>query len=401
MSKERWWKWSNRAMVSCPEANSLSLNTPFSGRGFSTAEQYLTTFASINRFKGRRNTIIVFLFRPSPQIPEPSLHAAQMCYEASVFIIRMQQNQIATGSIDLTWAFTQSLFMSINTALWSLSYPEIRRDHPLEEVSDYLRVALECMTLVAERWPGVQSALHLYRNLITACLKAYGTEESFVVHSPSSHPSPTSAQDPASPPNMSSPSSMTTASQFSLRNPKSASDADSLRTISRGPSVEPVHLSPAQIAANLHVTTSPSFGISKPYVPPDPPIQAFEQNIYDSQSYVPVSTSFPNAQFDPATPFNTFPSIVTGLPGWDPNFMTSSTTAGQLSYIDASVDPMLWMGNIGDAYSQYSGQPFPTTPWRDRTLSQQQQIELMETLEDHIPDVSAQLLNKAGAFYRS
>ena len=204
-----------------------------------------------------------------------------MCYSASVFNVGVQRNQIASGSVNLTWAYTQSLFIATNTILWSLSYPEIRRDHPLEEVSGHLQVALEGLELAAERWPGAQSALHLYRNLITACLKAYRTEESFVVHSLSSHP-----------------------------------------------------------------------------------------------------------------------SVVAGLTGWDPSLRASSATAGQLSYIDASVDPMLQMDNIGDTYSQYSGQPFPTNPWHDGTLSQQGQLELMDKLGVHIPEVSVQLLDRAGAFYR-
>lgn len=46
----------------------------------------------------------------------------------------MHREQMITGSVDVTWIFTQSLFMAFNTVLWSLSYPEIRREHPIEEV---------------------------------------------------------------------------------------------------------------------------------------------------------------------------------------------------------------------------------------------------------------------------
>lgn len=358
------------------------------------------------RFTGRRNTMIVGMFRPSPQIPEPSLHAAQMCYEASVFNVKMHREQIATGSVDLTWIFTQSLFMALNTLLWSLSYPEIRQEHPPEEVIDYLRVALEGIQLAAERWPGVESALRLYRSLISACLKAYDTAESFVVPSPSNHPTPSSGQDVATPPPMSSPSSTTTTSILSThhhrRGDPSISDMSSTGTVSRGHSADPPLQFPS--APNPSVPAEAS-KLSQTFTPP--PVQSqpsarqgIDHQSYGSHQYVPFNTNFPNYEFNPATPFNTFPSVVPGLPGWDPNFTVASTTASHLAYVDASVDPM-WLGSIGDQYSQYSNEPYPVPPWRNRTLSQQEQIELMASLEDNIPDVSAYLVNESATFYRS
>ncbi|EER40723.1 fungal specific transcription factor [Histoplasma capsulatum H143] len=94
-------------------------------------------------FTGRRNTMIVFMFRPSPQIPEPSLEAARRCYDASTFNIKMHKTQVATGSVDLTWVFTQSVFMALNTILWSLSYPSIRQEHTIDEVKSHIAVALD------------------------------------------------------------------------------------------------------------------------------------------------------------------------------------------------------------------------------------------------------------------
>lgn len=352
--------------------------------------------------------MIVMLFRPSPQIPEPSVNAARRCYDASVFNVGLQREQIATGSIDLTWAFTQSLFMAINTILWSLSYPEIRKEHPIEEVQSYLQVALEGVALAAERWPGVESALHLYKSLITACLKAYDTGESFVVHSPSNHPSPASAQDVTTPPNMSSPSSSTTTSFYPMHNAKSTgpsvSDGESYGTISRGPSAEPPPQFPpattpsAPATQPLPKTLHLPQEVLPPHLQQGPPTQPLQESLYNLQPYAPAPASYSQANFDPTTPFNAFPSVLPGLPGWDPNYTAASTTASHLAYVDATVDPMLWLGSIGDQYSQYSNQPFPG---RGRTLSQQEQIELMDSLEDNIPDVSAQLLDQTAIFYHS
>ena len=133
-------------------------------------------------FEGRYNTMIVFLHRPSPQIPNPSIRSVFKCYEACEFNVNMQREQIRSRSIDLTWAFTQSLYMAISTILWTLSYPEIRQAHPRNEVEDCLKIAVEAMCLAAERWPGVESALELYHSLIAACLKAY--EEVSPLNSP-------------------------------------------------------------------------------------------------------------------------------------------------------------------------------------------------------------------------
>lgn len=120
--------------------------------------------------------MMVMLHRPSPQISEPSIVSAQICFDAASFNIGMHRQQIATKSVDLTWIFTQSLFMALNTVLWSVSYAEVRKDHSKKETEKLLRTAQEGIRLAAERWPGVQSALALYDRLGAACLKAYECE---------------------------------------------------------------------------------------------------------------------------------------------------------------------------------------------------------------------------------
>ncbi|PYI18397.1 C6 transcription factor [Aspergillus japonicus CBS 114.51] len=359
-------------------------------------------------FHGRRNTMIVFLYRPSPQVPEPSVDAARKCYEASVFNVAMHKEQVATGSVDLTWIFTQSLFMALNTILWSLSYPDIRREHPIDEVKAHLNVALEVIVHAAKRWPGVESALVLYKSLVAACLRAYATQESFVVHSPSNHATP-SSQEVATPPSVASPASTSTSLlSHNLRagNSSIPDTSTSPGTYSRGPSADPSFPYP-------HVPSTGSSSI----MPIVEPMKATHISSWDSQftpslvssssqaSFSPLSyrtASYADMTFDPSTPYNHIPSIVPGLPGWDPSFSMASTSAGHLAYVDATVDPMNWTDTIGDQYSQYFNGAYPVPSWRERTLSHQEQLELMETLEDNIPDVSAQRLVQASAtFYQS
>ena len=143
-------------------------------------------------FIGRYNTMVVFLYRPSPQVPRPSLEAAMKCYEACEYNMYMQREQIAKKNIDLTWIFTQSLFMAINTMLWSLSYVEVRRKYSREAVEGHLNVAMEAIGQASERWPGVASAVQLYQNLIFAIMRIYDKPGDIPISAstPSDHASP-------------------------------------------------------------------------------------------------------------------------------------------------------------------------------------------------------------------
>ncbi|KAJ6171126.1 hypothetical protein N7470_000193 [Penicillium chermesinum] len=357
---------------------------------------------NVKWFEGRRNTIVILMYRPSPQIPEPSVNAAKICFEASTYNIVMHKEQMVTGSVDLTWIFTQALFMALNTILWTLSYPEIRKEHPVEEVQTYLDMALEVIVYSAERWPGVMSAYLLYRRLVTACLKAYSTDESFVVHSPSSHPTPTSSQGVMTPPAMSRPSSTTTSSfyaqSYRTANPAMSSESASTGTISRGQSADPPFSFPASTPP-AHVedfkipagVSAPPFGVNQPPVNLNQsPINPNTRASGATGAYGNTGVIYPDISVDPNTPYNAIPSVVPGLQGWDPNFSLASTTASHLAYIDATVDPMHWTTTIEDQFSQYFHEPFPVPARRERTLSQQEQIELMASLEQDIPDVSAQ-----------
>ncbi|KAJ5899014.1 hypothetical protein N7495_003758 [Penicillium taxi] len=356
---------------------------------------------NVKWFQGRKNTIIILMYRPSPQIPEPSANAAKICYEAATYNIALHKEQMVNGSVDLTWIFTQSLFQAFNTILWTLSYPEIRKEHPIEEVQSYLDMALEVIAYSAERWPGVQSALLLYKRLISAILKAFATEDSFVVPSPSSHPTPTSSLG-LTPPAASSPSSTTTAVHYPTVT-SSFSETASIGTLSRGHSVDP--------SVAFSQATPPGFppdSLKPRVLSPVTPVFSTQQPVscdpspeYTSEEYCAPDSLYPDLSIDPNTPYNAIPSVVPGLQGWDPNFSLASTTASHLAYVDATVDPMQWTTTIEDQYSQYFNEPFPVPAWRGRTLSRQDQSELMESLEYDIPDVSAQLVHQSHAFYQS
>ena len=110
--------------------------------------------------------------------------------------------------------------------------------------------------------------------------------------------------------------------------------------------------------------------------------------------------NYADTQFDPNSLYNIIPSIVPGLQHWDPNYTVASTTAAHLSYTTASVDPMSWVGWFGEEYSQFFNQSYTVTPWRERSLSQEEQSELMDLLVKNPPDVS-HFVDDSATFYNS
>lgn len=141
----------------------------------------------------RYNTMLAFLYRPSPQVPRPTLQAALKCFDACEYNIYVQREQIAHKNVDLTWIFTQAIFMAMNTMLWSLSYVEVRRKYSRQTVEGHMNVAMEAIQLASERWPGVASAVQLYQNLIAAILKIYEKDGDI----PISAATPSDAASPA------------------------------------------------------------------------------------------------------------------------------------------------------------------------------------------------------------
>ena len=360
-------------------------------------------------FEGRLNTMLVFLHRPSPQIPRPSYRSARIAYQASVFNIEMQREQIATNSVDLTWIFTQSLFMALNTVLWALSYRTLREEHPKTEVEKYLSKAGDAISLASERWPGVESALELYRYLTTACLKVYeqDTGNSLLVSSPSNLASPMSSYDVASSPGFSSTSTVVSApSPFyhdytTNQSPPLGYVTDSEQSFD-------------YLTARSSARSERSFSQPEPLSPeqlkpePLPPQQLAPAQLPSAQLPPEQLPSFPNAQppptfeytavkdndaFDPTSFYNVFPSTLPGLQHWSAPGATPSGAA----YAIPRRDPEYYLGSIGEQYSQYLHTPFTTQP---HLLSQAEQIELMRTLEsDGLASTAQDLLNESAGFF--
>lgn len=264
--------------------------------------------------------MIVGLYRPSPQIPRPSVKAAQLAYEASVFNLPLAKAQILTKTVDLTWVFIQSIFMALNIVLWALSYPEIREQHPIEEVRQHIDIALESISLSSFRWPGVSSALALYKSLAIACLKAYETDKSFVLPLPSKLPH--SAQDLPTP-----------SSQFSGTSPSPGIPPHGVqgRYIDSVPPVSSIPpLTPSASNTSIHSTTSTSLTsmpVGHSLYPP------YASNPSATSSSKPTRSSNHEPDFHPRPPQEallgvlspTQPDLPPGISGAQPNPLFIST----------------------------------------------------------------------------
>ena len=299
--------------------------------------------------------MIVFLYRPSPQVPEPSIRAANKCFEASRYNIYKQREQMSTKSVDVTWIFTQSLFMALNTLLWALSYAEIRKEHPKSVVENHLHTAQEAIFLASERWPGVESALELYDTLIQACLKAYdgNSEASYVVGSPSNKPAAGSVSDVATPPPLSTPSTI----HSSLSSNQNGPEADHHSPY--GFVIDHDLTSAQQARRSLEPSTSISAGSQRS-------LQAFSQSAYIDDSQYQESTAF-----NPRAFTNPLPSPLNYELG-------PSTLHGPLP--NPFNDQNFYLGSIGDQYAQYLNPHYPPQESLD-SLNLEQQVELMNTLE--------------------
>ncbi|KAG5977518.1 hypothetical protein E4U55_006729 [Claviceps digitariae] len=144
----------------------------------------------------------VVLYRPSPQVPQPSAKAARICFESSKSVINSLQKQMEGGYFSITWLLLIMLSSSLNVLLWSTSYAEVRQAHPRSEVEELVNTALSCLDKCVDRWPGTGYTSQLYSAISKACLQSYestsdGQQPIFSLASPSSATEPHSSPDTA------------------------------------------------------------------------------------------------------------------------------------------------------------------------------------------------------------
>lgn len=336
-------------------------------------------------FTGRKNTMIVMIFRPSPQIPNPTLDAALRCYEAAVFNIHLQKRQVEAQLIDITWIFTQAINMALNTVLWSISYIRVRQLHPLEEVRGHIQAALEAIGMCADRWPGVRSALQLYDNLILSCLKAYEADR--VPESPFSN---SSAPDMSSATSQigRSPSSATTTSLYGPHSPQSAQATSHIQNQS------------LKAMANGYIdATSSGLSPNSPTSTVRSQAQGQVSASYYTQPSLVIPTTATHYSLPSFDPYATTIPTNGSMARWASSLPATTMGTGYARSPNFDYNSPPWLPTFGDEYSRYLHQTYGPSTNNMASLSEQQQMELMQSLEQtQLPDVS-NLVSDATTYY--
>lgn len=386
-------------------------------------------------FIARYNTMVVMLFRPSPQVSKPSLVAAEKCFSACAYNIYVQREQITLGNVDMTWIFTQAIFMTVNTILWSLSYAGVRKKHPRDTVEKHLNTAMDAINLCSARWPGVVSAMQLYEDLIQAIMKIYDKDGDIQLPdtSPSDTTSPRTASEQTNRSRTGSPATISTSSvatppdrnsytaqfqqprnsvehpppmpyQASLSPPPpiqgtspSAHRSSSGYTAQGGPHSEPSSISPAMYHSDSYSQqTSPA--AYDPQSQQSPPV-----NPYDSQTHfnaLPTNfTDFTSAGWNQAAYFG--PQGISTFGSYH-NSPSNQSIPPMQSYSMTNSSPQFYpnMEPLSFPYEAAAADPLNSSMWGQDMhqfgtgLDQQQQMELMQSLEtDGMQDIQQMIIS--------
>jgi hypothetical protein len=353
--------------------------------------------------------MVVFLYRPSPQVPRPSVNAAKKCFAACKYNIYIQRDQVGAKSAELSWVFTQSVFMAINTILWTLSYYEVRQENPKEEVYDHLKVAMYCIEKSIERWPGVASAHRLYGSLINACLRIYekdgdipiaaGSPESTMDSARSRTTSPLAVSPPpanqaAQPPV----GEATTAFGYFVQGQTAPFRADSFSP----PAQRDAAISTAQPSNAVQIPHTN--GMSSPsnhHTPSEETERTDSSTSYGGMS----SVSFESQSFGGHSQFP-LPSTFQDLNvSWNPSFNLSSGQGNpSIPALSPFDQPLFGTADVLNSNNvQYSDFVYPPS-WnldssRGAGLTQQEQSELMHTLQEEGPSQINPMIQASNALF--
>lgn len=119
----------------------------------------------------------IFLFHPTPQLPQPSLDATIRCYDSSVKGIYLQKKMYDEKTIEFTWVYLHQIYTATLTLIWALYNEGVRVLHRKEVAESNFEISLSLLTVLAERWPGTEAAADLFERLAQAALKNYITDQ--------------------------------------------------------------------------------------------------------------------------------------------------------------------------------------------------------------------------------
>lgn len=336
------------------------------------------------------------LYRPSPQIPRPSLRAAVLCFDACRYNIYMTRKQIETKSIDLTWIFTQSIFMVVNVMLWSLSYSEVRQNHSREEVEEHLRVALESIELASERWPGVASALELYHNLIGACMRIFDKDGDIPIAAGSPSDTASVVSNNVEGINRSRTTSPASVSTASVRTPS--------ETIQPPFGYLPTNQNQLFNFNGSHTAVSQSPSNPPASLQASPQQQMRPSSFAEHHPKTSLDTNIPAFNYSAPTQFSSLPTTYAELTQWTPTFSMPQQEPFGMSVTQSMASPI-----YNETYAAHQGYPMTDylyPQWSQESfgrglgLNQEQQVQLMQDFEANETSKIEQMIQQSHQLFR-
>jgi hypothetical protein len=308
----------------------------------------------------------------------------------------MSQKQIETKSIDMTWIFVQSIFMCVNTVLWTLSYSEVRRQHSRDEVDGHLKVALESIRLSSERWPGVASAMELYYNLIDACMKIYNRDGDVPISA--SSPSDTASvvsSNIVDGINRSRTTSPATASTASVSTPSDKVSAPFGYLPNQS---QPLFsFNNAQSNGTSAFATSPNTQQASLHTSPQQHVPQYT----DMSPKTSIDAAMPIYTYPPTTQFTSLPTTFAELPQWNPTFTMPPQEPYGMPTMPMS-SPFYneaYAANQGYELADYLN-PGWSQEARGNGLTQQQQMQLMQDFEMHETGKIEEMIQQSHQLFR-
>jgi len=127
-------------------------------------------------FHHRFNNIIIFMYRPSPQVPQPSPHATMTCYDRAVENVALEKQMYELQTVDLTWVFLHQIYTVTLTIIWTTYDPQIRKLHPRQEVEGHIGSQIQLLMSLSGLWPGAEAAADLFARLAVVAMRSYDAD---------------------------------------------------------------------------------------------------------------------------------------------------------------------------------------------------------------------------------
>ncbi len=260
--------------------------------------------------------------------------------------------------------------------------------------------------MTADRWPGVQSARQLYENLIQGCFRAYDSDKTYA-HSQQGQ-SPASTYEAGTSPSQ-APSYSPSSTNAVLTAPTSPSSyADSYAAFANPDQSTALKIDTSGRSSQPPAGNMSNAGIEA-YGQPQtsqPPLQqshsfSYQPNGQAVQPLIQPIYGLPNFEINYGDPTNPLAMPTSNPQTWQPSTSMAPNAPGQYEQLDVEMDYRPWLGSFGDEYSRYTQQMYFPSSQQMQPLSEQQQSELMATLErDQLPDVSM-LVSESATFYKA